>query len=129
MKLFNVGRALFNGLPWSKLISKDNPARAVLCGGWDIRLSAAEKNGGFTDSDRDRAASWTRCCIGELRREHEMFYPTAEGHNGGTDDDKLNTMGVRFTIAVRDANVKLARECHTAIIERAANLLSAEVKA
>jgi len=123
MRLFNVGRALFNGLPWSGIIARDNTANSVLCTDWDKRLTRAEKTGHFTEGDRDRAASWTRCCIGELRKQHECFMPTATGEHGGTDDDRLNSLGVHFTIAVRDANVKLARQHHTSIVERATALL------
>lgn len=129
MKLFNVGRALFNGLPWSKITGKGSVANAVLCGGWDTRIRKAEETGHFTEDDRERGATWTRCCIGELRRQHGMFRPTPAGAHGGTDDDKLNSLGVRFTIAVRDGDIKGARKVHTDIIERAANLLREEVTA
>ena len=94
---------------------------------WPQRFERAESHGGFTSVDRDRAAGWTYCAVGEhnkaLPKQHQygndvcgdapLFYDDGEDGLGlvsREDADELTAHGVYFYEAVLDNDVVAARE-------------------
>ena len=64
---------------------------------WKKRIEAAERSGGFTESDEFDATWWASCAVGELK--------VATGEHGCPLDLKLKKLGSSFYRAIYEQSI------------------------
>lgn len=85
---------------------------------WWEAIDAAEKRGGFTEEDVERAEGWVDCACGKQD-------PRIPRHHGlAPKDYRLATLGVHFYDAVDGNLYEEARRILLAIEKRAAEVIA-----
>lgn len=78
---------------------------------WEERIATAEREGRFTDADKDAAdVSWLTCAVGERAAQDGLDAVTIV-----FSDEIIGSAGVEFGIAVRENRIAAAREWYETI--------------
>lgn len=82
---------------------------------WRKRIAAAIVCGHFTDSDAKRASQWDQCACGEARKAYPELVSRRRPFPGNLfwvpRDQRLRTLGLKFSCVVENQDMVAALEC------------------
>lgn len=100
----------------------ETPSKHYCLPKWRAIVDAAEKRGGFSETESGDAGCWDACACWEAKERYDLPYDRVHTRYMGPSDPTIYQLGRDFSWCVDKNNYEGCREVLTAIEERLAEL-------